>query len=340
MKTLINEMWHWLGILAIFCSASSSLHAQTVNYTERDDVRTFIQQLVEKHGFIASELQQVFSQARFQPGVIKAITPQPPQAQSWQEYRASFLTAKRIKTGKEFLKEYADPLQRASREYGVPSEIIVAIIGIESVFGTRSGNYRVIDALTTLAFDYPPRAEFFRSELEEFLLIVRTMQVDVLSIKGSYAGAIGIPQFMPASYRRFAVDFDGDGVSDLNKSVVDSIGSIGNFLKQHGWETDQPTVYPAEINGDKHQILLSSGIKPKYKIADLAQYGVKPASYVVDQSINDQALCSLVDLPTPNQETEYRIGLQNFYTLTRYNRSSFYAMAVIELAKAIKQEKN
>ncbi|MFH1604095.1 MAG: lytic murein transglycosylase, partial [Pseudomonadota bacterium] len=208
---------------------------------------------------------------------------------------------------------------------------IVAIIGVETVYGRNMGNYRVIDALTTLAFDYPPRAEFFRGELENFLLYARDAGIDVLGLKGSYAGAIGIPQFMPGSYRRYAVDLDGDGRQDLSGSFADAIGSVANFLEAHGWESGQPVAFAARVEGRDYRKLVDAGIKPTFRCGDLANFGVK-----TDHQANADAPCALIELATPGERSEYLVGLGNFYVLTRYNRSSLYAGAVLELARAVK----
>jgi len=216
---------------ALLSSASATADAAAdARYAGREDVRQFIAEMVDRHGFAGKELRKLFSQARFQPTIIKAITPPTePRAKSWQAYRALFLTPQRIEAGIEFRERHREALSRAVELYGVPEEIIVAIIGVETVYGRNTGNYRVIDALTTLAFDYPPRAEFFRTELENYLLFARDAGIDTLSLRGSYAGAIGIPQFMPGSYRRYAVDLDGDGKQDLSGSFADAIGSVANF---------------------------------------------------------------------------------------------------------------
>ena len=301
-------------------------------YAGRDDVRQFIAAMVQKHGFARSELRTLFSRARFQPTVIAAITPPTePRAKSWQAYRALFLTPARIEAGVAFSEQHRPALAYAAALYGVPEEIIVAIIGVESVYGRNTGNYRVIDALSTLAFDYPPRAEFFRAELESFLLYARDAGIDTLALKGSYAGAIGIAQFMPDSYRRYAVDLDGDGKEDLSGSFADAIGSVANFLKAHGWETGQPVAYTAQVQGDDYHKLIDAGIKPGYRYGDLATFGVSAAG---DAAANTP--CALIELTTPDEPSEYLVGFTNFYVLTRYNRSSMYAAAVLELAQAVK----
>ncbi len=240
-------------LLAFALWSCASVAAEAAGgYAARDDVRQFIAEMVQKHGFARSELRRLFSRARFQPAVIAAITPPTePRAKSWQAYRALFLTPARIAAGVAFSQQHRPALAYAAALYGVPEEIIVAIIGVESVYGRNAGNYRVIDALSTLAFDYPPRAEFFRAELESFLLYAREAGINTLALKGSYAGAIGIPQFMPDSYRRYAVDLDGDGKQDLSGSFADAIGSVANFLKAHGWEAGRPVAYTAQVQGEQ-----------------------------------------------------------------------------------------
>jgi len=317
--------------VALTCSIPVAAGAAT-SYAERTEVRQFIDEMVDRHGFVKKELRTLFSRARFQPAIIKAITPSTePRAKSWREYRALFLTQQRIEAGAEFRARHAAALARATALYGVPEEIIIAIIGVETVYGRNTGSYRVIDALSTLAFDYRPRAEFFRAELEQFLLYARDAGIDTLGLKGSYAGAIGIPQFMPGSYRRYAVDLDGDGKQDLSGSFADAIGSVANFLQAHGWEKDQPVAFAARVNGANYSKLLDAGIKPTYRCGDLADFGVG-----AEGETRADAPCALIELATPGEANQYLVGLTNFYVLTRYNRSSLYAAAVLELAKAVK----
>ena len=320
-----------LAVLLGF-ALSSSITASAAQYAEREDVRQFIVEMADRHGFVRKELRTLFSKARFQPAIIKAITPPAEaRAKSWQAYRALFLTPQRIEAGVEFREQQREVLARAAALYGVPEEIIVAIIGVETVYGRNTGSYRVIDALTTLAFDYRPRAAFFRGELEHYLLYARDAGIDTLGLKGSFAGAIGIPQFMPGSYRRYAVDMDGDGRPDLSGSFADAIGSVANFLKSHGWEPDQPAALAAQVRGDHYRQLVDAGIKPAYRYGDLAQFGVN-----VSGETRADALCALIELETPGEASAYLVGLTNFYVLTRYNRSSMYAAAVLELAQAVK----
>jgi membrane-bound lytic murein transglycosylase B len=318
-----------LALLAL--GVTSAFAAQPGNYAKRVEVHEFIAEMVERHGFAGRELRKLFSQARYQPAIIRAMTP-PPEApvKSWQAYRALFVSRERIEAGARFRERYDGTLARAAQEFGVPAEIVVAILGVETVYGRNMGAHRMIDALATLAFDFPRRSEFFRSELESFLLYARESGIDVLAAQGSYAGAFGIPQFMPGSYRRFAVDYDGDGRRDLNSSPVDAIGSVANFLKAHGWEAGRPIAAPAQVSGESFRKLIDVGIKPMYRIADLGAFGVG-----ISAPLPPEAACALVELETPGQASEYWIGLQNFYALTRYNRSSFYAIAVLELAREI-----
>jgi len=203
-------------------------------YGERAEVKAFIRGLVERHGFVEGELNTLFARVYRVDPVLQAIVA-PAEIAPWPDYRAIFVSPRRIEGGIAFWTAQEASLARAEREYGVPAEIIVAIIGVETFYGRNPGRWRVVEALATLAFDYPPRANFFRGELENYLLLARDSGLDVFAVRGSYAGAIGLPQFMPGSLRRYAVDFDGDGAIDLSRNTADAIGSVANFLKQHGW---------------------------------------------------------------------------------------------------------
>jgi len=302
--------------------------AEPSGYLQRGEVRQFIGEMVKKHAFVKRDLNRIFSQAQFQPAIIKAITqPVETTIASWQAYRSIFISPQRLEAGVQFWTLNADPLARAADEFGVPAEIIVAIIGVETIYGRNIGTYRTIDALATLAFDYPKRAEFFRAELENYLVFTRQARIDPLRVKGSYAGAIGIPQFMPGTYRRFAVDYDGDGVANLATSAADAIGSIGNFLKAHGWTRGAPIAAIAEVSGDGWRKLLNAGVVPTVRAADLESFGVRPGF-----SLPPDSLCALIELDTPGQPAEVRVTLQNFFVLTRYNRANLYAAAVLDLA--------
>lgn len=308
-----------------------------VQYQTRPEVQAFVADMARKHGFVESELSFLFSRTRYYPGIIDLITPPTnPRVRSWQAYRSRFLDSLRIDGGVALWRRHGAALARAEKEYGVPAEIIVAIMGVETVYGRNTGGFRVIDALTTLAFDYPRRADFFRDELENYLLFARDEGIDVFTLKGSYAGAIGIPQFMPSSWRKWAVDFDGDGKIDLRNSFEDAIGSIANYLKSFGWVAGAPIAFPARVEGEAWKPLIERDITPSVKLDDLGRMGVASTA-LSRQNLPGDTLCALVDLVTPDAPTEYWVGLQNFYVITRYNRSSFYAMSVMELAQAVKQ---
>jgi membrane-bound lytic murein transglycosylase B len=243
-----------------------------------------------------------------------------------------FVNKRHVQAGLAFWREHRAQLARARRDFGVPEEIVVAIIGVETFYGRNTGRWRVIDALATLAFDYPPRAAFFRSELENYLLFARDMGFDVFAVKGSYAGAIGIPQFMPGSYLRYAVDFDGDGVSDLQGNAGDAIGSVANFLRRHGWRPGEPVQRVARVDGDSHRAYADGNPLPRHSLEELTRAGVK----VRGAPLPEDARVALLQLETPQRPDEHRIGLQNLYVLTRYNRSVFYALAVADLADALR----
>ena len=313
---------------ALALQIGSAAAAEAPAYQHRKEVKQFIAEMVKKHGFARKELSRVFGKAQFQPAIIKAMEqPAETALASWQAYRALFLSPQRIEAGVQFWNRNAEPLARAAAEFGVPGEIIVGIIGVETTYGRNIGTYRVIDALSTLAFDYPKRASFFRDELESYLMFTRKAGIDPLRVKGSYAGAIGIPQFMPGSYRRFAVDYDGDGQANLATSPADAIGSIGNFLKAHGWAAGEPVAFAAEVSGEGWRKLAGAGVTPATRAADLPGLGVKPAG-----QLPPDALCALIELETLGQPSDFRVTLQNFFVLTRYNRSNLYATAVLDLA--------
>jgi membrane-bound lytic murein transglycosylase B len=311
------------------------------NFGQWREVAEFIDQMVAKHGFNKTELEAILSKVRYVDSAIQLIKPAPPgRPKNWRAYRARFIDPVRINAGVAFWDEYADALARAEAQYGVPAEIIVGIIGVETVFGRNTGNFRVMDAVTTLAFAYPntptrsARMSYFRGELENTLLFARESGIDPFSLLGSYAGAIGWPQFMPGSIRQFAVDFDGDRKIDLRNSPVDAIGSIANFLVSHGWKKGEPTVFPATISasaGAGWELFIGQGLEAKFKLEELKMAGVSPG-------IEPPAdmLFGLVDLQNGGEPTEYWLGANNFFAITQYNRSFFYAMSVIDLGRAIR----
>ena len=302
------------------------------SYAARAEVEAFVDDLAQRHGFVKAELKRVFAKAQRVDPVLEAIAKPAERVRSWDDYRALLITERRITEGVEFWRKNRRTLERAEKKYGVAPEYVVAIIGVETFYGRNTGNWRVVDALTTLAFDYPPRAGFFRSELENYLLMVREAGWDVFAVRGSYAGAIGIPQFMPSSARRYAVDFDRNGHIDLQKSRPDAIGSVANFLKQHGWQRDADVAVQARVAGDAWREFVSGRFEPKHSLTELRSAGVE-----FDSPEPAGASAALVELSNLERPSEFRVGLRNFYVITRYNRSALYAAAVTDLAKELRK---
>ena len=319
------------------------------NFVQWKEVSDFIDQMVVKHDFSRPELEVLLGQARYVDTTIQLMKPAPAgKPKNWRAYRARFVEPVRIEAGVRFWNDNADALARAEQQYGVPADIIVGIIGVETVYGRNTGNFRVMDALTTLAFDYPdtptrlPRMVFFRGELENTLLFARESGIDPFSLLGSYAGAIGWPQFMPSSIRQYAVDFDGDGKIDLRNSQADAIGSVANFLAQHGWQRGEPLVFPAtvdsrdpadgndDIRSNPWQAFIGQGLEAKFSVDALKAGGVRP---VIEPPAD--MMFGLVDLQNGFEPTEYWLGGNNFFAITKYNRSFFYAMSVIDLGRAV-----
>ena len=320
-----------LTCLAFTAAPARSADAQGVRYSERTDVKEFIAEMRQKHEFPEAWLIRQFDEADFKPAVIKYILPPAsPQVRSWKTYRSRFVEPRRIAAGTAFWNKHAAAIARASAQYGVPQEIIVAIIGVETIYGKHMGDFDTFSALTTLAFDYPPRAALFRSQLEELLLLAREEGRSPHSYAGSFAGALGLPQFLPGSIRRYAVNFDGDERVDLT-TPDDAIGSVANFLAAHGWVKGGPIVAPAQIDDTAAAPLLALGIKPQKLPNEMVGLVTRPDA--------PQEAAALIDLITPDQPTQYWLGYQNFYVITRYNRSSFYAMAVHDLAQALLEKR-
>jgi len=318
---------------ALLALLSFNLHAGS--YAAREDVQAFIAEMQARHGFDAEQLTVQFGKLRPIPFVLKAIAPPAdPRVKSWQNYRARFIESKRLAAGLAFWHRHAATLAKAEALTGVPAEIVVAIIGIETIYGKHLGRFDAFAALTTLAFDYPPRAELFRRELEALLLLAREEGRAPGSYRSSYAGAIRLPQFLPTSIRAYATDFDGDGRIDLTGSADDAIGSVANFLKEHGWENGGPVTVKVGAGGTAHETLIAEGILPQRRPQEMTSMGVEISADAPD------APAALIDLVTPDAPTEYWLGYQNFYTITRYNRSSFYAMAVWQFAQTLMSERN
>jgi membrane-bound lytic murein transglycosylase B len=303
----------------------ASAHSKATNSAHE----AFAVEMERKHGFDRQEVTALLNQTEFRDDIIKAIT-RPAEAKPWHQYRPIFLKPERIAGGVKFWQENEGLLYEVASDYGVPPEIIVAIIGVETRYGDYTGRYRILDSLTTLAFGYPKRSKFFRSELEQFLLLTREEQVDPTQAKGSYAGAMGKPQFISSSYRSYAVDYDKDGHRDLWHNNADVIASVANYFKRHGWREGEPITL--QVQGGSHlETFVKAGMKPSIKVADLLASGVKPKDSVI---ADPTALTSLIELDAGGHN-EYWLGLHNFYVITRYNHSNLYAMAVYQLSQEI-----
>ena len=312
---LIRPLPYLLLLLSVPCTAA-----------DFPGIPQFVDEMVAKHGFKHAELTDVLRRAQRQQAVLDLIS-KPATVKPWTEYRAIFVNDRRIKNGVKFWQDYEKALQIAENEFGVPQEIIVAIIGVETLYGNNKGRFSVLDALTTLAFDYPRRSAFFLSELEDYLLLAREQEWELFKVQGSYAGAMGIPQFMPSSYRNYAVDFDNDDMKNLFEDPLDAIGSVANYLNQYGWKKGEPVAFLATL-GDKY-----SGSGVRRSIAAWAAIGVKP----VMQAGEDKTAL-LLDF-TVADGVEYWLAFNNFQVITLYNNSNFYAMSVYQLAQALRSAK-
>ena len=314
----------------IFLSTVISPLAQA----EIDDqvaVQKFTGKMVDQHQFAADALAKLFKSVEIKPNIIAAMT-RPAEGMPWYKYRKIFMRDSRIQGGVKFWQKNQASLKLTAQRYGVPEEIIVAIIGVETLYGERTGGHRVIDALATLAFDYPKRSKFFLSELEQFLLLCREEKINPLEPMGSYAGAMGMPQFMPSSYRHYAVDFEGDMKRDIWHNPADTIASVANYFAKHHWQTGQDIAFVVQANGDKYKQALTKGLSPNMTVKQLQNLGVQVPKQVAAQE--------RVRLLSFEQEygDDLWIGLNNFYVITRYNHSPLYAMAVFQLSAAIKQQ--
>ena len=295
----------------------------------RDDVRAFVAEMRRKHDFDAAWLDGVIADAQSQPRIIELMSRPAEAVMPWHQYRGHFLTPERVAAGVEFWIEHRTRLAEASRETGVAQHVIVGILGCETFFGRITGRFRVLDALATLAFDYPPRSAYFRAELEQFLLLAREEQVDVATVQGSYAGAMGSAQFMPRSYRAFAVDGDGDDRRDLWGSWDDVIASVANYLAEHGWRRDEPVAEPAALWFPRAEGLAAGRLAPDSTVRALRDGGLRFETALPDSA---PALFVRVD---GESGPELRVGFHNFGVITRYNRSVLYALAVHDLGRRI-----
>lgn len=322
--------------------AKFDFEGEFVDYANWKEVRAFLDEMSVKHGFDRAELDTLIGKVRYVESTVQLMKPAPPgKPKNWQAYSARFIEPVRINAGVKFWEANAEALARAERDYGVPAEIIVGIIGVETVYGRNTGRFRVLDALTTLAFSYPEsptraaRMEFFKGELENALLYARKDGIDPLTLLGSYAGAIGLPQFMPSSIMKYAVDFDGDSHIDLRNSTADAIGSVAHFLVEHGWRRDDPAIITYRVTvSSSHawEKFIGQGLQAKYRLEELQEAGVSTLA-----TTPQNMLYGLIDLQNGSEATEYHLASNNFFAITQYNRSYFYAMSVIDLGKAISQ---
>ncbi|WP_439859822.1 lytic murein transglycosylase B [Pseudomonas sp. MBLB4136] len=316
----------WLGFAGLFGLAQPAFAAE---YENSPQVAEFVAEMTRDYGFAGEQLLELFAQVERKQAILDAISRPAEKVKPWSAYRPIFITEARVARGVEFWKQHQAALTRAEQEYGVPPQVIVAIIGVETFYGGNTGSYRVADALSTLAFDYPPRAPFFRKELREFLMLAREEQVDPLGVKGSYAGAMGLPQFMPSSFRAYAVDFDGDGRINIWSNPVDAIGSVASYFKRHGWQPGEPVASAARVEGEQVEQGLSPGLDPLHNVGELRRLGWTSAD-----ALDDELPVTAFRLDGA-EGPEYWLGLPNFFVITRYNRSVMYAMAVNQLAELL-----
>ena len=330
-----------LLVFVIMTMVGISAPAAQRYYSDRPEVREFIDGFAKEHDLNRAELLGMFRRAHRQQAVLDAMSRPAERALIWSEYKPIFVTDASAKKGAKFWQSHAEHLEKAQQHYGVPPEIIVAIIGVETRYGKSKGNHPVFDTLVTLGFDGESRTAFFRRELGEFLLLAKDERFDPFSVKGSYAGAMGIPQFIASSFRAYAVDYDGDGRRDLFANPADAIGSVANYFKRHGWRSNEMISAPVSIINKKaiaHAVGRGrKGLKPSMSIAELQKAGVEYDSSL--QSTNPEQLAVLLEFEN-DDGAEYWLGMKNFYVITRYNMSSMYAMAVYQLSQGIKQHYN
>ncbi|RUO25276.1 lytic murein transglycosylase B [Aliidiomarina minuta] len=318
----------WLT--ASVCALSLTFPAQA-EQSPQELQQAFTAEMIAEHDFTREEVEQILAQAELNDDVLNAIQ-RPWEAKPWHEYYPIFLTERRIERGVQFWQEHEQTLNRASKEYGVPPEIIVAVIGVETFYGEYMGNYRVLDALYTLGFYYPPRQNFFRSELGEFLRLARNENLELGELKGSYAGAMGFGQFISSSYHHYAVDFDGDGIRDLFNNPVDAIGSVANYFARHNWRAGEPVAIAAWPNRVDDMDSLTSGRRQQltHTVGQLHEAGV---DFVTQMPEDTRARLFQFE---QQQGHSYWVGLPNFYSITRYNHSPLYAMAVFLLSEELR----
>ncbi|MFM0212515.1 lytic murein transglycosylase B [Paraburkholderia sediminicola] len=317
-------------------------------YANNPNVDAFISDMSARYDFDEAALHALFARVSYSATAVKLVTPSPsPTIKNWRVYQSRFLDPVRINAGVRFWRANQATLQRAYEEFGVPPEVIVGIIGVETIYGRFMGNFRVLDALTTLTFDYPntanraDRQATFRKNLEDYLVWTRDSQIDPTTVLGSYTGAIGIPQFLPSSIVQYAVSYDGNKQIDLRTSQADAIGSVANYLRQNGWENGRPVVWKIGMDAGSlgvAQAAADGKPEPHWPLDQLLRAGLLLDEPGVDIAAEAGTPVTVVDLPSPGRGTEYMLGLKNFYVLTRYNRSFFYALAVYQLGERVKAQ--
>lgn len=319
-----------LTLSILFLAAPVKYVSADENFINRPDVQKFMQTMIQKYQFKKEELIYLFSTVKLRPQVIRHMN-KPLEREPWKTYQMLFVNEWRIKHGVRFWDRYRTTLARAEQEFGVPASIIVATIGIETKYGQKTGDYRVIDSLSNLAFSQSPRAPYFLKELQEFLLLVRDEHLDPLKMMGSYAGAIGQPQFMPSSYRHYAINFSQSGKTDLMNDEIDVIGSIANYYHKNGWQTNEPVAIQALTLGDRYRYLMQKNVMNKQlSITELSQFGIVPKYKITV----DRLKVKVIELQSYYNK-EYWLGFHNFYVIKRYNASDLYAMAVYQLSTYI-----
>jgi membrane-bound lytic murein transglycosylase B len=334
-KIQVKRVHYWRRLIAswMFASGAAMLSPTVLaDYSNHAETAAFVDEMVQEHNFSREEILQWLRGANKQQSILDAISRPAERTKTWKEYRPIFIVPLRITNGVKFWQEHRAVLERAEQVYGVPAEIIVAIIGVETNYGRNTGSHKVIDALTTLAFDYPPRSPFFRKELQNYFLLTREQKQNPLALKGSYAGAMGYGQFMPSSYRNYAVDFDGDGFTDIWNNTTDAIGSVANYFKEHGWQTGEAVVSRARFEGDPTTEVFNDIQPPTRTVKEWKERGFVPIS-----DIPDATKVSILQLDGQHG-IEYWLGTKNFYTITRYNRSHLYSMATHQLSQLIKEK--
>ncbi|MBM69515.1 MAG: lytic murein transglycosylase B [Haliea sp.] len=314
-------------LLALWCGWQAA--AASAGYGDLPAARALVDELVEERGLDRDHLLQVMASAERQERILEAMSRPAERVKPWYEYRQIFLNEQRVTEGLAFYRTHEATFRRVQAELGVPPEIVLAILGVETSYGRITGSYRVLDALATLAFDYPRRSSYFSKELKNYLILTAEQQLDPLAMQGSYAGAMGYGQFMPSSYRSYAIDFDADGRIDIWNNPVDGIGSVANYLRRHGWRSGEGVVVPAAASAEVPEAWFGLGLVPKRRVDELKVGGLRARA-----PLEDETLVTPVRLEL-EEGYEYWLGLHNFYVITRYNHSAMYAMSVYQLSQRL-----